>query len=228
VDWQLPDRRLQMQMGWKQDKITPHLKVTSNINTSVDIPTLIVGPGYAGAGRTGAGPGGPLLIRDFMETSPLLADINLDAVEALGLRGIELPKGFQPVLRGMDGTVWLAQAENPLRVFVPGLPGGTDDTLGRFSAAVFFNGIRWLLQKRDIAPLYTLTSPHATEPTAHRLVLHKDEGNTQRVPRSSGKLTDLKPVTGKGATIPLWPILVMTAAVLFLFERALAVYSNKW
>jgi hypothetical protein len=224
VDWQLPDRRLLWEMAWVEDKTNPHLRVTSNRTIPMDIPTIIIGPGYTG---TGARDTGPPVIRDFMETSPLLADVNLDAVETLNLEGIELPGNFQPVLRGMDGKVWLAQAESPLRAFVPGLPTGTDDVTGRFSATVFFNAVRWLLQRRDLPALYTLTSPLEPTSAGNRLALHKDEGNTQRVPRSSGKLENLKPITGKGAGIPLWPILVMAAAVLFLIERALASYSSK-
>ncbi len=223
VDWQLPDRRLLREMAWIEDKTNPHLRVTSNRTIPMDIPTLIIGPGYT---MTGSRDTEPVVIRDFMETSPLLADVNLDAVETLNLEGFELPENFQPVLRGIDGKAWLAQAESPLRAFVPGLPTGTDDVLGRFSATVFFNAVRWLLQKRDLPALYTLTSPLEPTPAANRLALHKDEGNTQRVPRSSGKLENLKPITGKGAGIPLWPILVMAAVVLFLIERILAAWSR--
>jgi len=223
VDWQLPDRRLLRQMSWVEDKTNPHLRVTSNRTIPMDIPTIIIGPGYT---RIRARDTQPPVIRDFMEASPLLADVNLDAVETLKLGGIELPENFQPVLRGIDGKVWLAQAESPLRAFVPGLPTGTDDITGRFSATVFFNAVRWLLQKRDLPALYTLTSPLEPTPAANRLALHKDEGNTRRVPRSSGKLENLKPITGKGAGIPLWPILVLAAVVLFLIERALAAWSR--
>lgn len=221
VDWQLRNHRLPRLMGWSEDSVDPHFRVTADRTGKTDIPTLIVGPGYAGRSR----PGSDSVIRDFMETSPLLEDLNLDAVELLGLRGIELPEGFQPVLRGMDGTVWLAQAGEPARAIVPGLPTGTDDVKGRVSAAVFFNAVRWLLQKRDLPPLYTLTAPHAPEPTANRLALHKDEGNTQRQPHSSGRLQDLKPVTGKGTAAPLWPILLMIAAILFLLERTIAAFN---
>jgi hypothetical protein len=56
--------------------------------------------------------------------------------------------------------------------------------------------------------------------------LHKDEGNTQRQPRSAGKLTDLKPMAGKGAGIPLWPILLMAAVMVFLIERAVAAFGT--
>jgi hypothetical protein len=223
VDWQLADRRLLQQMAWVEDKKNPHLRVTSNRTMPIDIPTIIIGSGYT---RTRARETELSVIRDFMETSPMLADVNLDAVETLKLGGIELPENFQPVLRGMDGKVWLAQAETPLRAFVPGLPTGTDDVIGRFSATVFFNAVRWLLQKRDLPALYTLTSPLEPKPAANRLALHKDEGNTQRVSRSSGKLENLKPITGKGAGIPLWPILVMAAVVLFLIERAIAAWSR--
>lgn len=222
VDWQLSDRRLLRQMGWIDDKTNPHLRVTSNRTIPPDMPTLIIGPGYK---KPGARDTEPSVIRDFMETSPLLADVNLDAVETLRLHGIDLPEKFQPVLRGIDGKAWLAQAENPLRAFVPGLPTGTDDVWGRFSATVFFNAVRWLLQKRDLPALFTLTSPYALEPGDNRLVLHKDEGNTQRVPRSSGKIEDLKPLTGKGKGIPFWPILLMAAAVIFLIERAVTLWQ---
>ncbi|MCI0471720.1 MAG: hypothetical protein L0Y73_08690, partial [Candidatus Aminicenantes bacterium] len=98
--------------------------------------------------------------------------------------------------------------------------------LGRYSAAVFFNAVRWLLQKRDLEPLYTLTSPYAPEPAPNRLVLHKDEGNTWRTPGVPGELTELNPLAGKGATIPLWPILLMAAAIVFLIERAVMVYRK--
>jgi hypothetical protein len=221
VDWQLADRRLLRRMGWTQDSISPQLKVTARASEPITTPTLIVGPGY-GRIRTN-----PIEIRDFLETSPLLADVNLDVVETLGLRGIDLPKGFQPVLRGMNGKTWLAQAGDPVSAVVPGLPTGTNDITGRFSTTVFFNAVRWLLQKQEMAPLYTLTGPHAPLPQGNRIVLHKDEGNTQRTSKSYGKLQQLKPVSGKGTSKPIWPILVMVAIILFLVERTLAVSSAK-
>lgn len=227
VDWQLPGSGMVQQMGWTRTGAAPHLRVTDNRNAAGDVPTLIVGPGYAGYSESGENR--PTLVRDFVETSPLLADVNLDAVESIALRkagSIPLSGDFQPVLRAMDGTLWLARAEEPLRAFVPGLPTGEDDVVGRFSATVFFNALRWLLQERELPPLYTLTSPIAPEPNpaAGHIALHKDEGNTQRVTRSVGDLEDLTPVTGKGATMPLWPLLLVAAAALFLLERLLSVY----
>ncbi len=218
VDWQIPDRDMMLQLGWTYDDVTPQLRVTTRTDTPANIPTLIIGPGY-GPIRSN-----PVEIRDFLETSPLLVDVNLDVVETLGLPALNVPAGFVPVCRGMDGSTWLAQAENPARAFVPGLPSGTNDITGRFSIVVFFNAVRWLLQKRDMPPLYRLTSPQAPSPAVNRLVLHRDEGNTEREPRSAGKLENLKPIAAKGRTKPIWPILFMCAVVLFLLERLYSIY----
>jgi hypothetical protein len=223
VDWQLRNRDILRQLDWKNTKTNPQLRVTANIETPITVPTLIVGPGY---GPGGSDPEDVLEIRDFLESSPLLEDVNLDAVEMLKLRGLRLPEGFRPVLRGMDGKTWLAQAENPLCALVPGLPTGTDDVKGRFSATVFFNALRWLLKERRLSPLYTLTAAHNTEPSGNRLALHKDEGNTQRIPCSSGSLNHLKPITGKGKKSPLWPILLAVAVVIFSVERVFSVFKN--
>ncbi len=220
VDWQLNNRTLFRQLGWTQDETSPQMRVTADSEGRMTIPTLIVGPGYGRVRKK------PAEIRDFMETSPLLADVNLDAVETLGLRSIRLPGGFQPVLRGINGSTWLAQATNPVRAVVPGLPTGRDDVTGRFSATVFFNAVRWLLQKREPTPLFTLTSPLLPQPEANRLVLHKDEGNTGRFSRSFGKLANLKPIAGKGTAKPVWPILLMIAVILFLVERVMAAFKE--
>jgi hypothetical protein len=221
VDWQLKDRNLFRQLGWSQDNVTPQLRVTSQIPAKIDVPTLIVGSGYSGLRNS------PAKIRDFVETSPLLMDVNFDAVETISLQNIQVPGTFEPVLRGMDGSVWLAQAEKPVSAIVPGLPTGGDDVIGRFSATVFFNAVRWLLKKQDLSPLYTLTSPQNIQPTVNNLVLHPGEGNTYHQPQSSGKLSNLTPVAGKGRSKPMWPILLMTAAVLFLIERAISFYRLR-
>ena len=223
VDWQLGDRRLLRQLHWVQDRTNPHLVVTSRLTQKRDTPTLVIGRGYGRRGK------GRVEIRDFIEKSPLLEDINLDAVESLGLFGIELPRGFSPVLRGTDGTVWLALQDDPISpcAYVPGLPTGTDDLLGRFSATVFFNAFRWLLEERTLPPLYTLTAPHAPGPSGNRLVLHQDEGNTSREPHSSGSIDPLESVKGDRRSDPLWLIPVMLAVVLFLIERVMAAYSQE-
>jgi len=220
VDWQLEDKDIPRQLGWNFDAVSPHLRVISyNSKPKDEIPTLIIGPGYAGNGISSP-------VGDFIESNPLLNDINLDAVESLGLSGIELPGDFrlQPVLRVGDGKTLVAQSQSPMRVYVQGLPTGTPDVKGRFSAAVFYNALRWLLQSRSVPPLYTLTTPYDLE-TSSRSVLHKDEGNTQRPTLSVGDISRIKPIAGKGNEVPLWPIFLAAAVLLFLIER---VYSLGW
>lgn len=222
VDWRLADRRLLRQLGWVEDKVAPHFVVTSRLPVKCDGSTFVVGGGY------GEKRGGDQDIRDFIEGSPLIADVNLDAVESLELSGIALPEGFSPVLRGTDGRVWLALRDDPVCpcVYVPGLPTGTDDVLGRFSATVFFNGLRWLLRERTLPPLYTLTRPGALEPGGSRLVLHRDEGNTYREEYSFGSIDNVEAVTGRWGKEPVWPIPVMLAVLLFFLERVLAAYGR--
>lgn len=222
VDWELEDRKIPGMLGWVQSEGNPDLRVTRRTSGFDRIPTLIVGPGY-----NSSPVGGRVEIRDFMELSPLLVDVNFDAVEMMELPGIRLPQGFQPVLRGIDGAVWLAQASEPNRAYVPGLPTDTDDVKGRFSAVVFFNAVRWLLEEREIPPLYTLTSVHAQEPGRNRLTLHPEEGNTGRKNQSSGKLEDLKVMRGQGTSQPLWPILLMAAVFIFMIERAYQLFHRK-
>lgn len=220
VDWQLRNDRLLQQMGWTRDSINPHLRVISVLKSeftgSGKIPTLVVGEGYRRGGK-------PVIIGDFIETSPLIQDLNFDALESLEIGGTAIPGEVQPVLRGTGGEVWAAQSSSPPMAFVPGLPTGTDDVAGRVSATVFFNALRWLLQERSLPPLYTLTAPHRPKPGGNRLVLHKDEGNTDRVSRSFGDLDDLEPVPIKGTAPPLWPVLLAAAVILFLIERTIVI-----
>jgi len=221
VDWQLPDRRLMTRMDWQQDDQNPQLRITSRPLFPLTVPTLIVDSGYGSIRST------PVEIRDFIETNPLLKDLNLDATETIGIPGVVVPEGFQPVLRGMNNQTWLAYREDPVCAVIPGLPTDRDDITGRFSTTVFFNALRMLLQKMELPPLYTLTTAQAPEPGLNHLPLHKDEGNTQRTPRSVGKLETLRPITGKTPSKPFWPILIMTAALLFLAERTLTAFKQR-
>lgn len=225
VDWQLDDRRLPRQLGWAEDGEQPHLRVIPQETTTSTIPTLIVGNSY------GQEASSPAEILDFYETSPLLADLNLDVAELLGIRGIELPAGFRPVLRDVQGLTWLAQRDSPPAAYVPGLPTDTDDNLGRFSSTAFFNAVRWLLREQPLPPLYTLTepTPDKSTPKEDLLALHEDEGNTARTPRSFGSFDELEPVRTSESEKPIWPILLTLAVLLFLVERGLAVSgSEKW
>ncbi|MCK4764563.1 MAG: BatA and WFA domain-containing protein [Candidatus Aminicenantes bacterium] len=315
VDWQLPGNRFPLRMGWVIDRDNPHLRVVSykSAVTAGGVPTMIIGKGYAGSKKKA-------ILRDFVETSPLIEDVNFDALETLGLVGVELPPGFEPVLRGLDSGAWAAHApyarggDEPLRgrgaskitksfdqtfptprrgepirgasrdksvslnksfdqtfptprrgepirgasrdksvslnksfdqtfskvwppagspkakksssFLVPGLPTGTNDVKGRVSAALFFNALRVLLQEREFPPLYTLTSPYLPEPEGNRLALHEDEGNTFHVPHSQGGLDEIKPLLGRRIERPLWPFLLLAAALMFLVERVYAVFRR--
>lgn len=221
VDWQLPDKHLLEQLGWIQDAQTPQLRVAADERAAGTIPTLLVGDGYRKDGRQE--------IQDFYEASALLADLNFDVAETVGIKGISLPAGFTPVLRGVDGRVWLSQRSDPPTVYVPGLPTNLGDTLAAFSATAFFNGVRWLLQERTLPPLYTNTTPSDPEPSGNRLALHDGEGDTSRLPISYGALNDLQPRRVGARQAPIWPLLLTAAAALFLVERTLAAYGGpQW
>jgi len=225
VDWQLDDRHLPEQLGWLEDREQPHLRVVPfhrNGAETDDLPILVVGSDYGQAN-------GPVEIFDFYESSPLLADLNFDVAESLGIRGIALPEGFQPVLRDMHGLVWLAQRDSPPAAYVPGLPTGADDNLGRFSTTVFYNAVRWLLRERPLPPLYTLTEPTPGElnPQGNRLALHEDEGNTARTPRSFGRFDDLKPIRTDSLREPKWPTFLTLAVLAFSIERGFAAFGGK-
>lgn len=221
VDWQVADQTLLTQLGWLQDAQTPQFRVRPAEQAADDTPTLLVGAGYhAGEGRE---------ILDFYEASPLLADLNFDVAEVVGMDGIALPAGFTPVLRGGDGRIWLAQRAEPPAVYVPGLPTTGNETLAAFSATAFFNGVRWLLRERTLPPLYTTTTPGEPEPAGNRLALHATEGDTARLPISYGELRDLRPRRIGERAKPIWPIFVTVAVLIFLVERSLAAYGGpRW
>ncbi len=226
VDWRLPDRAWLSRLGWKHEPENALLRITSGFDSEPGPPVLVVGGGYGTAGKHRDG---GKEIRDFVEDSPLLADVSLDVAESLGIRGLpadDFPAGFTPLLRGMDGGVWLASCEEPLAAYVPGLPTGGEDAAGRFSATVFFNALRWLLKTRPLPPLYTLTAPHEPEPSENRIVLHPGEGNTWREPRSVGEVGNLESGGTARSDAPQWPLLLAAALVVFLIERLLSTASN--
>ncbi|MCB0112403.1 MAG: hypothetical protein KDE53_41045, partial [Caldilineaceae bacterium] len=226
VDWQSAATALREQLGWIQDAQTPQLRVidlnrVGSAAFTTPSPTLVIGNGYTG--------GQPQEILDFYTTGTLLADLNLDVAEQVGIQGTVLPNGFVPVLRGVDGWVWLAQRHDPPALLIPGLPTEIDETIDAFSATVFFNGVRWLLQERPLTPLYTLTTPALPEPTGSRIALHAGEGDTARMPSSYGEISALKPQRVGARTWPLWPYLLALAMLIFVVERGLAFYGgSRW
>lgn len=226
VDWQLSERTQIAGLGWAQDAEHPHLRVLSSaIGAQAEdaTPLLVVGDGY------GAAPGLVSEIADFYESSPLLDDLHFDVAETMQPPATALPAGFTPVLRSLDGRVWLAQRLNPPAAYVAGLPTAGDDDLERFTTTAFFNAVRWLLQVRDLTPLFTLTTPANPTLAGNRLALHEGEGDTQRPQQSLGEIDQIRPTTVAAERKPIWPLLLALAAGLFAAERILAAWrGERW
>lgn len=236
LDWRLPDRSVPDLLGWATTTNDPIVQVIGYEavgSLSAQLPTLIIGPGYAATE-----PASEQLIRYFDERSLLLADLNLDIAERAGIRGAPaLPDGFTPVLSGSDNTTWIAarqpsedpSAPTPAAVFIPGLPLWSDENLGAFSQTVFFNALRFLLNERQLPAIYTLTSPAAPEPEGTRLALHPGEGDTGGAPLSIGDLNRWEPAGPGVEQGSLWPLLAALAAGVLLIERlALIIWGNRW
>jgi hypothetical protein len=226
VDWRVGRRDLLTQLGWQEDSGAPDLRVLPVNDDSADKPAILVGKGFQ--------PGRPLSqpIWAFWGSSPLLTSLNFDVAERLGMQpAARLPEGFVPVLTGPEGAVWLAQRESPRAAYVPGLPSGGDDMLARFSNTVFLNAARWVLERRQPAPLFRLTSPEEPEPKGNLLALHPDEGNTERAPVSFGSL-DFRPratTQARRGSQRFWPFLMLAAIGIFLAERRLSFFGGaRW
>jgi hypothetical protein len=218
VDWRITRREWLTRLGWIDDRDHPDLRVLPSIEMLDSRPAIVLGSGYAP--RTG--PSQP--VTTFLETSALVTGLNLDVAERSGMRGApSLPPGFNAVLSGPEGAVWIAERGTPVAAFVPGLPVDGEDNVARFSSTVFLNAARWILERRPRPPLFTLTSPEQPEPSGNRLALHPGEGNTGRPSRSVG-IFDPRAARGRQTErrLALWPWLVGAAALVFLTERGLA------
>jgi hypothetical protein len=218
VAWNASHREWLTRLGWVEDAVAPDLRILSSVELLDSRPAIVVGSGYSR--RTEA----VQPITTFLETSPLLFALNFDVAERAGMAAAaSLPPGFTAVLGGRDGTVWIAERTAPLAVYVPGLLLDGDDNVARFSSTVFFNAARWVLQRRPLPPLFSLTSPEIPEPSGNRIALHPGEGNTDRTPRSIGTFN---PRVHRGQPIERqrerWPWLLAVAALTFLVERGLA------
>ena len=218
VDWRVTRREWLTRLGWIEDRDNPDLRVLPSVEMLDSRPAIVVGSGYAP--RTG--PAQP--VATFLETSALVTGLNLDVAERSGMKGApSLPPGFNTVLSGPDGAVWIAERASPVAAVVPGLPLDGNDNVARFSSTVFLNAARWILERRPKPPLFTLTSPEEPEPSGNRIALHPGEGNTGRTPRSAGTF-DPRVARGRQTErrLLLWPWLVGAAALVFLTERGLA------
>jgi hypothetical protein len=226
IDWRLPDQTLLAALGWQQDSRSPQVRAVA-LSTLAAMPAeptgplLLIGPGYAPEAA-------PRLIGDFDEASPLLADLNLDVAEAVGMQpAAPLPPDFVPVLTGEDGAVWIAARPDHSAIYVPGPPQLSDDDLGAFSQTVFFNALRELLGRRAFPPLSTLTTPEAPEPEGNRLALHPGEGDTGREPQSAGSLDDWRSGQASGDNDRLWPPILAAALAAVALERAMALMGGR-
>jgi hypothetical protein len=158
-----------------------------------------------------------------------LNGLNLDVAERSGMnRAPSLPPGFNPVLTGPEGAVWIAQRAAPVAAFVPGLPLEGDDSVARFASTVFLNAARWVLERRPRPALFTLTSPEQPQPAGTRIALHPGEGHTGRTPRSVGTFDPRGPRQLQAERrLALWPWLAGAAALVFLTERGLALLRGS-
>lgn len=220
VDWQLPNPEWAATLGWQLESNRPHLRVVPVGWPLDDIPTLVVGEGYSGSNSVQE-------IQDFKESHPLLNDLNFDVVETLPLPSGPLLEGFEAVLRGADGGIWIAERKDPPAVYIPGMLLSSDDNLGRFSTIVFFNGVRFLLGRRVPPPLYTLTTPLELTIEGSRTALHSGEGDTAQLANGFGSLDQIMPRQQPATKEPVWPFWLVLAMVVFCVGLTLSLIGGE-
>jgi len=188
---------------------SPQLRVTHGLDDlSQTTPTLVVGSG--GFSDT------PKRVENFIEGHALLDDLNFDVLEEVAPRGIHTPEGWQPILLDEDGLAWGAIRENPTAAWVPSLPTGRDNRFAT-TAVLFYNAIRFLIERGPAANLYEQTTVNNPIPEGNRIPLFSDEGNTWRTPRPRYGLAELRPIEGRPTQ---WPFIWLAAAVcIMVFER---------
>ncbi|WP_162801204.1 VWA domain-containing protein [Azospirillum brasilense] len=212
VDWRLPDRRLPDRLGWPSNTGRPMLRVVGDPGQAGPEPTLVVGPGYrSGASRVDL----------FADRHPMLAGLNFDVLDDAGMSAARLPDGFRMVAADAARRVWIAAREAPRTAYIPGLPSAGRGPLDDASTLLFFNAVRWLLADQPVAVPGRWLSPDGTAIDAP-----SGEGYTGGEPRSHGTLDDLAPRPAGTAPEPVWPWLVLTAALLFAVERVHA--AVRW
>lgn len=220
VDWRLSRREWLDRFGWSRAAGQVDLVVMPPGGEAPERPVLIVGDQYR------RGPQAEIAF--FEPDSPLTDGLNFDVAEEARILGIELPRGFEPVLAGGFGRdVWVARRETPRGVYVPGLPTGGDDPLGRFSAALFVQSLRWLLSETPPPALFTLTSPARPLPEGSRIALHEGEGKTDHQPLSRGDADELATAASGPVETPAWPWWLAGAAGVFLLEQLLLAFAGE-
>lgn len=225
VDWQLPIDFLPLP-GWVEDDQNPDIRI-AQLGAPMDtVPTLLVGQNYGANARQTE-------IDFFVESSPLLADLNFDVAESLQIQGITLPSNspLRPVLYDTESGVWFAASSDKQVAYISGPPLLTNPNanLSSFSTTAFFNALRYLLTERPTQPLYTLTTPEQSIPEETRVVLHPGEGNTALPPQNKGEIGDIQPESSRVVEEPVWPFFVGLAMFVLMLERGLTTYGgSKW
>lgn len=221
VDWRFADRRLPDQLGWTVTAQAPRFQVVSKLDeVSAGIPTLWVGNGVVAKSTE---------VRDFVESSSLLADLNFDVVEQFQPRDEAPPPPFRSQLRDTDNHVWVGLARESKAIYLAGLPTGGDSPADRILVTLFFNSVRWLLESSSPQPIYTLTTPLQPDPKGSRLNLHPGEGDTADQPRSFGELSDLSGGSLQGQGEPVWPVWLTAAMLVLLLERLASMWGgSRW
>ena len=221
VDWRIADRTIPQSLGWTMTVQAPRFQVIPDIDQAKeDLPFLWVGSGVRQQSSE---------VRDFVEASPLLTDLNFDVVEQYQPQDGAPPPPFRSHLRDTDQRVWAALAVESGAAYVAGLPKGGDTPEDRLLTTLFFNAVRWLLQSSVPDPIYTLTSPIQPTPGDTRLNLHPGEGESAGQPRSFGETEPLNGGAQRGQGEPVWPIWLTAAMFVLLMERMASLWGGpRW
>lgn len=221
VDWRLENRHLPQQLGWVITRENPQLVVAPATGLPEDgfgSQTLLVGNGIELTRSE---------IRDFVEDSKLIQDLNFDVLERFQPMDRGPQEVFRAHLRTENGFLWAAQSEDAQMVYVAGVPVGEDTEGDRLLATLFFNSLRAILDATEMPPLHTLTTPFQPQSAGTRLNLHPEEGNTGLDPISFGNLDGVAQEFGGKNQNPLWPSLFMAAVIVLITERFVSLWGVR-
>ena len=217
VDWRIADLPMPNLEGWIDGGGAADVRIASlSALTAAQRaePFLAIAGNYI--------PAAAARVAYFVEGTPLLEGINLDALERSGPVGLlTLPDGFSPVLRAADGSVWLAVRQSPRSAIVlPPQPFQQRRDIRNVSLLLFFNALRWITSGSDSVPL-----AHLETGAGVAIVSGFGEGDTSREALSNGTVAMLAPVTSAPGRAPFWPWIVLIAIALLALERAASI---KW
>jgi len=165
--------------------------------------------------------------------------VNLDVLDGRRWPALPLPAParWEPALHGRDAqgdfATVLSCADAPM-VAIPSPPGDLPprgDELGNAHFTLLLNACRLLQEKREAAPLYTLTDrQHDRVSLAEaRLPLHPDEGDTSRPRRSWMPEEVFASPAAALADNPLFMWLLVAALAVHAVERTgFVVRGRAW